>query len=419
MKTATQSKTMVLGAGIVALMVFFVYLSLTASSGLPGQRHTYVTARFADVGGLRVGDDVREASVRVGQVHSIEFVDGHPEVRLQLDSDHEVYADAEAAIGARSPLGQNFVELSPGSRDAGHLDEDTISVSHTSNPGSLDKLLSTFDAKTRKATGSLLKQTGTGLSGHSQDLSDFARTSPDLLSDLGEVAGRLSTDDANLAGTLAEAQVLATRLQGSDQQLASLVDRLSTTMDAVAVDGAAPLASALDRAPETLRTARAALKEVRTPLDDVATTMVNLRSGSRSLGKSTTNLLGLLREARTPLSKVPAVAKDAEPAVESLDGVAVDASPLAQRLEKTWDSADEPATVLSPYAAEISRFFTYWNSANRFRDKSGHYLRIDLVVRPESVIGVTNLKDPLVHRNPYPAPEESNRDRASTLLGGE
>jgi phospholipid/cholesterol/gamma-HCH transport system substrate-binding protein len=94
-----------------------------------------------------------------------------------------------------------------------------------------------------------------------------------------------------------------------------------------------------------------------------------------------------------------------------------DARPLAERLEKTLASTHQPTAVLAPYAPEMSQFFRYWVSANRPQDKSGHYLRISLLLRPETVDGVLGVRDPLVHRNPYPAPGQAQRDRATSILG--
>ena len=111
MRVTTRSTAMLAGLGVVAFFVAAVYLSLTASSGLPGQSHRRVDAAFGTVGGLRVGDEVRKASVRVGQVADIQLRDDHAVVTLQLDSDETVYRDATVAIESRSALGQNFVEL--------------------------------------------------------------------------------------------------------------------------------------------------------------------------------------------------------------------------------------------------------------------------------------------------------------------
>ena len=72
------SNNAVRGAGIAVILglALSLYLSLTASTGLPGQSFRMVRADFDHVGGLREGDDVRTASVRIGQVRSITSEDG-------------------------------------------------------------------------------------------------------------------------------------------------------------------------------------------------------------------------------------------------------------------------------------------------------------------------------------------------------
>jgi len=418
MRVATQRTAMLAGAAVLAALVGAVYLALTASRGLPGQDHRLVRAEFSSVGGLRVGDDVRKASVRVGQVREVELEDDHAVVTMQLDADALVYEDARAAVQSRSALGQNFIALESGDPASGSLGNDSsIPLSRTTPPAILDEALSALDTKTRRNAAATLQQVGGGLAGHSQDLHDAALHADDLLRDLRVVARAASADPSELEGLIESTSDLAARFRGRDDQVASLIDNLGRTLDAVGVDDGAAVGRTLKAAPGTLDQVRASMVDLRTPLADLERAMVTLRPGATALGRATPDLRGTLREAVGPLGRVAEVAKQAVPAVGSLNRLMIDARPLAGRAEKTLASTHEPSAVLAPYAPEISQFFTYWVSANKPQDASGHYLRINLIFRPESLDGTLPIRDPFVHRNAYPAPGQAQRDRATTIFG--
>jgi phospholipid/cholesterol/gamma-HCH transport system substrate-binding protein len=416
------SKNAVRGAGIAVILglVLALYLSLTASTGLPGQSFRTVRADFDHVGGLREGDDVRTASVRIGQVRSITFEDGKARVEMKLDPDQDVYQDASAAIVARSALGQNFVMIDPGTTAAGQLPEEgQIADGAVSSPVNLDEVLSVLDPATRKAAANTIYETGTGAAGHSKDLADVLAVAPELLADLQAVAATLADPETDLDGLLQRSALLAGRFDGRTDHLGRLMGHLSTTVEALSVNEGAALDDTLEQAPSALDSTTTAMQDLRGPLTDLDVAMRGLLPGGRSLAQSTPALRAVLREGVGPLDKVPGVADQAVPTVEALTTAIADARPLADRLRATFAHAEEPTGVLAPYTPEFVRFFERWNSANQHRDKSGHYLRIYLVVRPESLTGSIPVRDPLVHRNPYPAPGTADSDRASTLLGAQ
>lgn len=418
MRLSSANKVRAVGLAVVVGLALALYLSLTASTGLPGQSFRTVNASFDDVGGLREGDDVRAASVRIGQVRSIRYEDGRARVELQLDPDQEVYQDATAAIVARSALGQNFVMLDQGTQQAGELpDGDSLGPGSATSPVNLDEVLSVLDPRTRKAVASTLDEAGRGAAGHARDLADGLRASPRLLADLREVAATLAEPGTDLAGLLESSERLTGRFDGRADRVGSLMRNLATTVEALAVDDGAPLQGTIEAAAPALDSTRTAMTDLHTPLVDLDRGMRSLLPGARALGASVPSLRAVLREGVPVLDDVPGVARQAEPAVSALTGVMDDARPLADRLVKTFSSAAEPTAVLAPYTPEMIRFFERWTSANQYGDKSGNYLRITLVVRPESVTGALPIEDPLVHRNPYPAPGQADHDRATTLLG--
>lgn len=91
---------------------------VTLQRGVYGATTPY-SAVFSDVSGLRVGDDVRMAGVRVGRVDAIELDGTVAEVAFRIESDQAVYDNTEAAITYQNIIGQRYLGLSLGDGGAG------------------------------------------------------------------------------------------------------------------------------------------------------------------------------------------------------------------------------------------------------------------------------------------------------------
>lgn len=393
--------------------------ALTAQNGMPdyvpGVSRSSVEAQFEDVGALRPGDDVRIANVRSGFVDSIELADGEPVVTMKLDDGREVYKNATVSIGARSALGQKYVELDPGTPDAGELNG-ALPVQQTSGSVELDAVLDTFDPTTREATGSALREIGGGLSGRGKDLNDGLDGLDGNVNDLAVISRSLATDDgADLAQLLRTGDVLASSLKGQRGQLATLTENTGLALQALAVDDGARLAEILEQSPGTLRAVRGALESLDGPLADTEGAVRALRPGAEALAAALPDTRGLLRDAVAPLQKVPGVADDADVAVESLTPLLVDARPVVQQLGTAVTRAEAPLTTLAPYSPEALLFFSNASSAMSQRDGAGGWLRFYPVVNAENVVGNLPIRNPLLRRQPYPAPGEAPRHRTNDV----
>lgn len=414
--------------GIVVMLLFAAALQIAFNvedEGFPGTERTLVKVSFDDVGALRPKDEVRIASVRVGQVRKIELVGGQPLVTLQLEGKRRIYRNASveeksAVIAERSMLGQKYITLNAGTPSAGVLGaDDVISAKSTTGAQQLSDLLEVLDSPTRQAAGSTIREVGGGMRGHTQDFRDGLNSLPSMLPDLGTVSEALSVHNgADLTSVLRSADSLASRFAGRQHQISSLMGRLTTTLQAVSVDRAEPLRESLRQAPRTLRSVRSALTGLRSPLGDTESAMRALNTGAQALGQSTPDLRSVLKEAVRPLGKVPGVAGQAEPAVRDLTEVLQDARPLAPRASRALASADTLFTTLAPYSPEVAGWFTNWASALSNGDENGHWLRLHLLFSEESVLGQAGVKDPFVARNPYPEPGEAAKDRKASPLGG-
>lgn len=94
---------------VTSLMTWLVYSTLQRSVSGPT---TGYAAEFTDVFGLRDGDDVRMAGVRVGRVSSIDLLDGNrARVNFQLQDDQKLFANTEASILYQNIVGQRYLDL--------------------------------------------------------------------------------------------------------------------------------------------------------------------------------------------------------------------------------------------------------------------------------------------------------------------
>ncbi len=115
-----QTKSIEISTGLFVALGFAALLFLatqTTSSALVAADAYEVTARFQNVGGLKVRAPVAMAGVTIGRISSIEF---DPEVldavvTLAIDSRYaKIPEDSDASILTAGLLGTQYIGLQPG-----------------------------------------------------------------------------------------------------------------------------------------------------------------------------------------------------------------------------------------------------------------------------------------------------------------
>jgi phospholipid/cholesterol/gamma-HCH transport system substrate-binding protein len=373
-----RARSFYAGLGVIAAIAAISYLALTAPRGLPLSQRTYLDVAFDNVGQLDTGSDVRQNSVRIGEVRAIRLEPGRAVVTLALNGDHPVYRDAHAAMWDQSALGQKFVELEPGHPGAGPLAPgEVLAAAHTESAADIDGLLNVFDAPTRAGLSGSLRSLGLGMAGEGPALQLLAGHAPALLDDTGTVSEALADPRTDLGGMFRAGQRLAAQFTGRERELTTLVQQSSATLEAVNTDGTRPLDATMQRLPGALTDFQTILDSLQNPVSDAAAAVHSVRDGAADLGDATPDMRAVFREAPDPLDRVPGVSDDAKPAIEALDSTFHDARPLAPRLSEGFRGLRGFLDGLAPYSPDIAHFFT--DGPDIFRDGENpatHYLAV-------------------------------------------
>ncbi len=144
-----QNKTteLLVGIFIVAgLAAMFVLAMQVSNLGSLNQGDSYrVTARFENIGGLKVRSAVTVSGVRVGRVSAINFDNKRFEavVSMSIDRKYDQFPeDTAASIFTAGLLGEQYISLEPGGAD--ELLADGSEIDLTQSALVLEKLISKF-----------------------------------------------------------------------------------------------------------------------------------------------------------------------------------------------------------------------------------------------------------------------------------
>lgn len=237
-------------------------LALTIANSQGGDKTTY-SARFTDVNGLLVGDDVRIAGVAVGSVDKIEIVDRREaQVDFSVDSTLAVPQSVTASVLYKNLIGQRFLSLAQGGGSGRLAPGDTIPVAQTRPPLNLTTLFNGF------------KPLFQGL-----DPQQVNQLSNEIVSTL---QGQGGTIDSLLASTASLTSTIADR----DAVIGQVIDNLNGVLDTVNSHD-----DQLNQLVISLRQLVSGLAQDREPIGNAIT----------SLGDLTETTGGFLREAREPL----------------------------------------------------------------------------------------------------------------------
>jgi phospholipid/cholesterol/gamma-HCH transport system substrate-binding protein len=406
------------GIGGLLFIAFLCYMTLSAQNGNPLTSKTYVKAAFADIDTLSRKDPVRQFSKGIGRVIDIGYENGQAIVTLQIEKggDYPVYKNATAAVKDQSAIGSKFVELNPGTPDAGALGDGVIPQSQTKSSRDIYQILDLFDPSARAATSGFLTQFGGGLTGQADNFRDFVATAPDTLTDLGTVSHSIATPKADLPSLLNAADRLSGRFKGREQQIASLINQTDSTFAAFTVDDAKPLSDLLQKAPSTLDELKAATDSLNAPLSDTHEAMAGFEPGAKSLGDSEKDLRGTFRDGVPVLHDVPDVADQTAPAFGDLTPAFSDTSKLSPRAADALNDLAHPLRDLAPYSKELGYLFVRGHSFLSEGTADGvHYARFNADFQGPYSFTAGVLKSCAFDTDPYPKPGQADNDH--TTLG--
>jgi phospholipid/cholesterol/gamma-HCH transport system substrate-binding protein len=153
-----KSRALNLGTGLFVLLGFaalFFLTTQTTSHGLSFRSEPYyvVTAKFRDIGDLKVGAPVSMAGVQVGRVAGIGFdsQDFKAVVTMRIDDKfNQIPTDSSANIYTQGLLGGQYIGLSPGGAET-YL-KNHSEITFTNSALVLEKLIGQFLANFNKSS---------------------------------------------------------------------------------------------------------------------------------------------------------------------------------------------------------------------------------------------------------------------------
>jgi phospholipid/cholesterol/gamma-HCH transport system substrate-binding protein len=245
---------------LIGLVVFLLISAgltwpvvVTLQRGVQGSTSAY-SAVFSDVSGLRVGDDVRMAGVRVGRVDSISLDDTVARVSFSIDSTQQVFVNTEASITYQNIIGQRYLGLSLGENpdtailEAGSeipLDrtEPSFDISVLLNgfeplfsvldPEQVDNITASVIAALQGDGGSvstLVAET----SRLAESMTEPDRILGDIIVNLDGIISDLAAQSGEIDSVITSAHSIFAELNARRPELVGSLDTIATTADSLA-----------------------------------------------------------------------------------------------------------------------------------------------------------------------------------------
>jgi len=375
-----------------------VFLWLNFGGAVPLQPEGYrVTVGFPSATQLAQEADVRISGVRVGRVKTKEpnAGTGLTDTELEIDARYApIPKDTRAILRQKSLLGETYVELSPGTGNAGNVaDGGKLAAGQVADTVELDEIVRAFDPRTRERFITWFDQAGIAAEGHAEHLNDALALLTPFAEDTDQVLAVLRQQSGDTRRFVRDTGYVFDALSERKGQLRDLVRNSNRTWEAIASRDA-QFADTFRVLPTFLREGRSTTQRLSDFADNTNPLIDQLRPAARELSPTLIELDKLapdLKGVFTKLDPLVRVSKEGLPATgEVLDNT----KPLLRRLDPWLRNLTPIIDYLGLYKREISAFFSNDAAATQgtegsFNDPSKflHYLRTANPVNPEMMTG--------------------------------
>lgn len=205
---------------------------VTLQRNVNGETHSY-SAIFTDASGLKVGDEVRMAGVKVGRVDGIALDGTNAKVDFQVQSEQVLYGNTKAGIIYQNIIGQRYLGLSLGDYGdprvlpAGSV----IPVERTEPSFDISQLLNGFEPLFALLNPDQVDNLTTAIVRSLQGDTGAIAT---MISETTRLAESYSGTDAILDGVLTHLNSVVASLADRDDSLRSTIDSAENVFDGFA-----------------------------------------------------------------------------------------------------------------------------------------------------------------------------------------
>jgi len=347
----TRGRIFVIAAFALSCFGLLLFFWLAFGGPIPLKPKGYrVQVAFTDASTLADLADVRTAGVTIGKVVDKQIAPGGNRTLTTIELEQRyapLRSDARAILRQKTLLGETYVELSTGTRDAEPLQEGTtLDEGQVAQAVEFDELLRIFDKPTRKAFQewqASLAQAGRGrgrdlgdalgnlpgFAENAQDVVDVLDTRRVVLRDLVHNAGRtfeqISRDEAALATLVQRNAELFGELGERRDELAESIQILPTFLDESKKTLARLRTFSLETEP--------LLRDLDPVLDDLQPTLASLRGLSPDLENLFDNIDPLISASEDGLPALSRTLWALDPTLESAGPFLRQVNPILQFLE--------------------------------------------------------------------------------------
>ena len=377
---------------------------------------------------------VRMAGLDVGHVKE-KALEEHGGQRVVIEMDPAfapIPADSRVTLRQKSLLGQIYIEITPGSKDAPDLEDGAeLADAQVQETVDFDEVISTFDKPTRDNYRGWIKELAKAIDGRGEDLSDAFANFVAFTDDGNSVLEILDEQDPALRRLIKNTGVTLGAINRRYGEFGQFVQNANDFFGALASrnDALAETISVfptfLDESRQTFDRLKQFAVDTRPLVRELQPVALQLRPTLHDLGRLAPDLEHLFVKLEPVIDESGDTLPEAEKFLRCLNGSEpCDQDPQGNEqpgvLESLYPYLEELNPVLAYlnyYQAQVGAFFTngvgsLYGKLAPLSDEEGprHYLRQYGIINARG-LGVQTERQTWERGNAYPAPNFYNRFR--------
>ncbi len=310
------------------------------------------------------GQTVNIAGVPVGEIGSVRLRNGKALVEMKIRrAQAPVYRDAKLWIRPKTPLNDMYIDLKPGSKSAGAIEEGgTVPLSNTKSTINFDEFLSVMDADTRDYLQLLFAGAGEGLRGRGGDLRQGFKRFPSTGKYGVRIVKDLQLRRKNIRRAIYNLARVSKELGDNSDQFASLVDSSSVTLHTWAGQQEA-IRQIIQKVPSAFGETADAAKISQQVVADSAIAFKDFEPLARDLGVSLRSLKPFFRDQTiVTRDQFRPVTRDSQTMLRDLAPAAANFKKLAPDATRGIKSFNKLLNVVAYNPSGSEEGYLYWLS---------------------------------------------------------